>query len=57
MNNLNVDTIKHEILKQRMCWIAKDEDAKLSQVGYSYKGRITFEDEKTHLNVDIQIKD
>lgn len=56
--NLNVYTIQQEIQKQRMCWITKEEDAKLSQAGYSHKGRDTFEDaKKAYLNVGIKIKE
>ena len=55
---LNIDTIKQEILQQRMCWITKEEDVRLRQYGYSYKGRKTFEEAKqAYLNVGIRIKE
>jgi hypothetical protein len=41
-----------------MCWITKEEDVRLRQYGYSYKGRKTFEEAKqAYLNVGIRIKE
>jgi hypothetical protein len=54
--NLNIDTIKEKILEQKMCWITKEENKKLNQLGYQYKGRETFEKaKKAYIKAGIKI--
>lgn len=56
-NKLTVENIKKELLSQIMCWITKEENEKLKQLGYQYKDRENSEKAKqAYLAAGIKIK-